>query len=123
MTGFAFDMGCGFPQNKRPLPYDFDLGVGTVRADTLLPGEQTGTGRIVVVVHYKTSGQSHYFTLLDTTANLDSEIGVSFTLSGSTVNQIPADATELFLVVTYRGPLGQETDAVIGGTGIFSGLC
>jgi hypothetical protein len=125
MTGGAGDTGCGItPPFPTEYPYDYiNLSVGTVRSDTLLPGEPTGQGRIVVVVQYKRQGQPHYFTLLDTTATLDSEFWPSWTLSSAPLAQIPADATEVYFTIAYRGPLGQETDAVIGGVGYFWGLC
>jgi len=123
MSGSAQDLGCGFLPFPSDPPRDFGLGVGTFRFDTLLPGEQPGTGRVVIVVQYRSGGQNHYFTLLDTTATLDPELGVGWTLSTGDLAQVPADATNVSYVIAYRGPLGEEPDAVIGGVGYFYGLC
>ena len=75
------------------------------------------------MVHYSHGGQSHYFTLLDTTATLQEETGASWTLEMSQMGQVPAGATNVYFTIAYRGPLGQEPDAVIGGIGRFFGLC
>ncbi len=120
MVGNAGDIGCFGPPPPPNNPYydNFALAVGTA-----IPGEQPASGRIVVVVHYTSAGQDNYFTLLDTTATLDPELGASWTLSSQPLYQIPLDASEVYFVIAYRGPLGQETDAVVGGYGFFWGLC
>jgi hypothetical protein len=120
MVGNAGDIGCFGPPPPPNNPYydNFGLGVGTG-----IPGEQPGSGRIVVVVHYTYAGQDNYFTLLDTTATLDPELGAGWLLSSQPLYQIPLGASEVYFVIAYRGPLGQETDAVVGGYGFFWGVC
>jgi hypothetical protein len=121
IDGHAVDLGCFFP------PFiqtgDFALSVRTAAWDPNAPLEQTGTGRIVVVVHYRVEGQSQYFNLLDRTVYLDQELGVTWELPRSLLAHIPANATNIYYTIAYRGPLGAEGDAVIGGIGQFFGLC
>jgi hypothetical protein len=132
LAGDAGDMGCSFPPFPNPIELPqystFGLVVQNYPASSLIshefvPSEALGPGRIVVVVHYRHGGQSHYFTLLDTTATLQAESGAEWTLNMSLMGQVPADATNVYFTIAYRGPFGQEQDAVIGGTGSFFGLC
>jgi hypothetical protein len=132
LKGLAMDMGCGFPPFPNPIELPqyatFGLSVANVPATALTSGEfatseAAGPGRIVVVVHYKHAGRSHYFTLLDTMATLEAETGAGWTIDMGQMSQVPAGATEIYFTIAYRGPFGQETDAVIGGIGRFDGLC
>jgi hypothetical protein len=56
-------------------------------------------------------------------ATLEAETGAGWTIDMGQMSQVPADATEIYFTIAYRGPFGQETDAVIGGIGRFDGLC
>lgn len=128
-TGLFFGGWMGTP------PYTIDpstIGFGHLPAEWFGSYENSAltehaeTGRIVVTIHYSHSGQSHYFTLMDAvrTFQLDNASGSDFTETevidlNPMWQQIPEGASEVYGIVVYRGPLGQEEDAVIGGVGWF----
>ena len=95
------------------------------------PNESAGTGQVVAVVQYRNPGgdiitnpgrvlpgQTSHKVSRPQTVTLSNEFQeVAFDFAS---DPIPANATDVFLMVVYKGPLGLETDAVmVGGKDIF----
>jgi len=75
------------------------------------PGEETGSGEMIAVVTFTTGGQQSLAASLAQPVNLTRDFQeINFDFSQS---PIPPDASNLFLVVVYKGPLGLEEGAVV----------
>jgi len=75
------------------------------------PGEETGSGEMIAVVTFTTGGQQSLAASLAQPVNLTRDFQeINFDFSQT---PIPPDASNLFLVVVYKGPLGLEEGAVV----------
>jgi hypothetical protein len=113
----AVDIGCFWPQFPRPP--EFQIALSNISP----PGEETGQGEMSFAVHYKVNGESHWFSLPGVTVSLDRET-IWITFAGSTLDQVPANATDTYFLPVYKGPLGNESQGgVVVSRGEFAGLC
>ena len=117
---FAFtgDVGCIWPQVPPIYP-----SVEMVVYNDSPAGEETGNGQVDFTVHYEVGGVKHFFPLVSQSVFLERDQVTRFTFSTAPLNAVPTNAVNVFMIVTYRGPLGQETNAVIGGKGEFFKAC
>jgi hypothetical protein len=118
LSAFTGDIGCVWPQQP-PISSTLEMVVSNASP----AGEETGAGQVDFVVHYEVNGVKFFFPLVSQSVFLERDQATRFQYSTAPLNSVPPNAVNVFMIVTYRGPLGQETNAVIGGRGDFFGLC
>jgi hypothetical protein len=119
ISAWAGDLGCSWPQGGPPTQPSVEMVVSNEGPE----GEETGAGQVDFIVHYEVGGVKHYFPLVSQSVFLERDQVTRFMFSTAPLNAVPTNAVNVFMIVVYRGPLGQETDAVIGGVGYLWVLC
>lgn len=122
IDAITIDMGCYWPQVP-PLFPTAEINIFNLGPD----GEETGAGQIDIIVNYEAGGVKHSIPWVSSQSIIlgrqGDETRTNITVSTAPLNAVPTNAVNVFMIVTYRGPLGQETNAVIGAKGSFIGIC
>ena len=114
----ADSTSCAWPQTPGLPP------TGTMWVWNASPeGEEMGFGQLDFIFHYEVGGVKHFIPLVSTSAFVTRDQRTQFTFSTAPLNAVPTNATNWFTIIAYRGPLGKETNAVVGGRGHLAPDC